>query len=116
MAILFTLGLFAVWWLVGLGLLPVVRTDTGSLRIALTAPALGMAGSILLLFVFSHAGVALDDCALPLAIALVVTSRAIVAGSRPRCGVAPVLVVRSSAFAGRATSCSPRQTWLSCPP
>ena len=60
-----------MWWLIGLGLLAGVRADTGSLRIALTAPALGTCVTLLPLFVFSEAGMAIDHCAVPVVVLLI---------------------------------------------
>ncbi len=94
-AVLLTLALFAFWWLVGLGVYALLRVDTSSLRIALTAPALGAATSILGLFILSHAGVGLDRVAAPLAIALAAASSAVIAWRRLRLpwGVVPVVGV-----------------------
>jgi hypothetical protein len=94
-AALLTVALFGVWSLIGLAVLAAVKAQTGSLRIALTAPALGMATSVLLLFVFSHAGVALEDCTLPITIVLLVGSAAVIAVRRPTlpAGIVPVLAI-----------------------
>jgi hypothetical protein len=94
-AVLLSLALFAFWWLVGLGVYALLRVDTSSLRIALAAPALGAATSILGLFVFSHAGVGLEAVAAPLAIALAAVSSAVIAWRRLRLpwGVVPVVGV-----------------------
>jgi hypothetical protein len=83
-AILLTLALFAAWWLIGVAALVAVRAETASLRIALTAPVLGMASTVLSLFVLSHAGVAMEDCALPVTIVLLVGAATVIAVRRPK--------------------------------
>jgi hypothetical protein len=94
-AVLLTLALFAAWWLIGVAVLVAVRADTASLRIALTAPVLGMAATVLSFFVLSHAGVAMEACALPVTIVFLVGSAAVIAVRRPTfpASVAPVLAV-----------------------
>jgi hypothetical protein len=82
-AILLTLTLFAAWWLIGLAVLVVVRADLRSPRVALTAPVLGTAATLIPLFVLSHAGVPMEDGAPPVAVALLVCSVAVVARRRP---------------------------------
>ena len=81
---LLTLGFFAAWALIGAGVLAAAQASTESLRVVLTAPAVGMATFVLSLFVFSHAGVALEACALPLTIFLTVASAAVLGLTRPR--------------------------------
>jgi hypothetical protein len=94
-ALLLTLAVFAVWWLVGLALLALVRADTSSLRIALTAPALGACGTLVPTFMLSHYGLAVEHFATPLTIGLVVGAGAIVVFNRARlpASVASVIVV-----------------------
>jgi hypothetical protein len=94
-ALLLTLALFAVWWLIGLAALTIVRADTTSLRVALTAPALGTAVTVLPLFVLSYAGVAMQDAGPPVAITLLVGAVAAVAVRRPALpfSLTPVLAV-----------------------
>jgi hypothetical protein len=83
-AILVVLGLFGGWWLVGLALLSAVRADLSELRVALTAPAVGISVTALVVFLFSEAGAAVDSCAVPIAIALVALSVLVVVLRRPR--------------------------------
>ncbi len=90
-AVLLTLAVFAGFWLIGLGLLAGVRADTGSLRIALTAPAVGTCVTLLLLFVFSEAGMAIEHCAVPIVVLLVLG--AIVSLSLRRPAVHPGVLV-----------------------
>ncbi len=92
-AVALTLALFAAWWLTGLAVLAAVRADVRSLRVALTAPMLGTAVTVLPLFVFSSAGVATDDFALPVCIVLVIGAGAVVIRRRPRLprAIVPVL-------------------------
>jgi hypothetical protein len=94
-ALLLTLAVFAVWWLLGVALLALVRADTGELRIALTAPALGACVVLLPTFMLSHAGLAVQHFASVLTIGLVVCAAAVVALRRPRlpATVIPVVVV-----------------------
>src|SRR5579871_4700632 len=82
-ALLLTLGIFGVWWIIGLGLFAAIRADTASLRVALTAPAVGSCVTLLPLFLFSLAGVAIDDCATPLIIVLFVTALTFLILRRP---------------------------------
>jgi hypothetical protein len=91
-ALLLTLALFGVFWLIGLGLLAGVRADTRSLRVALTAPAVGTCVTLLPLFVFSEAGMAIEHCAIPVVTVLIIA--AVVSLFLRRPGVHPgVLVV-----------------------
>jgi hypothetical protein len=94
-ALLLTLGVFAVSWLVGLALLVSVHADTSSLRIALTAPAVGACGVLALTFILSHGGLAVEHFATPLTIGLVVLAGGVVALRRPRlpATVIPVVVI-----------------------
>jgi hypothetical protein len=94
-AILFTLALFSFWCLLGLALLAVARADMSSLRVVLTAPALGMSVGVLSLFVFSHAGIALRDCARPIALVTGLAAISALAVKRPRLPAAalPVLAI-----------------------
>jgi hypothetical protein len=94
-AFLLTLAVFAVWWLLGLALLALVRADTGSLRIALTAPAVGACVALIPIFMLSHAGLAVEHFAIPLTVSLVVCGGAIVALRRPRlpASVIPVIAI-----------------------
>lgn len=79
-----TIATFAVWWLIGLGLLAAVGADTSSLRRTLTAPALGSAVTVLALFVFSEAGMAIEHCAVPIALVLSIGAVLALALRRPR--------------------------------
>jgi hypothetical protein len=94
-AFLLTLAIFALWWMIGVALLALVRADTGSLRIALTAPALGACTTLLPTFMLSHAGLAVEHFATPLTIGLVVVAGVILVRRRPRLpmSVAPVIVI-----------------------
>jgi hypothetical protein len=83
-AFLLTLALFAGWSLVGIALLALVRAHTSDLRIVLTAPALGACVTLLFVFPFSEAGMAVEHCAAPIAIFLAVASTLILAIRRPR--------------------------------
>lgn len=93
--LLLAVGLFAVFWLLGFAFLGVVHADTSSLRVTLTAPALGSCVLLLPEFVLSHAGFAAEHVALPLLLVLLVTAVSILALRRPPMPVAmvPVLVV-----------------------
>jgi hypothetical protein len=93
--LLLTLATFVAFFVVGMATLAVVRADTGNLRVALTAPALGSAVMLLPAFLFSEAGVAIEDVAVPLIVVVVLTATCILAYRRPRvpAGVLPVLVV-----------------------
>jgi hypothetical protein len=94
-AVALTLTLFAGWWGIGLGVLSAVRADTRALRVALTAPALGLSTTLLAAFAASRAGLPLDDAGLPLAVALVLGAAAVLLLTRPRLpvSVVPVLTV-----------------------
>ncbi len=92
-ALLFTLVVFLAWWLIGLAFLALVRANVRSLRIALTAPALGSGVTVIPAFILSHAGLSVDSGAAPLAGVLLVASVVVLAIRRPRvaAGVVPVL-------------------------
>ena len=94
-AFLLTLALFAAWWLIGLALLAAVRADLTSLRIVLTAPALGTAVTVLPLFVLSAAGMAMENAAPFVASALLVASLVVLARRRPTLpqGTVPVVAI-----------------------
>jgi hypothetical protein len=94
-ALVLTLAVFASWWLVGVALLALVRADTSSLRIALTAPALGACVVLAPIFMLSHAGLAVEHFAWPLTIALLLCAAGIVVWRRPHLpkSVVPVIVV-----------------------
>ena len=94
-ALLMALAYFVAWSLIGLGVLAALRVDLGSLRVALTAPAVGTSTMILPLFVLSHAGVPIGDCALPVIVILLGGSAAVVALRRPQLpfGVVPVFAI-----------------------
>jgi hypothetical protein len=93
--LLLTLAAFAMFWLLGLALLAAVRADTSSLRVTLTAPAVGSCVLLLSAFMLSHVGVAMDDAALPLLVVLTLVAVIVLALRRPTLplGVAPVVVV-----------------------
>ena len=83
-ALLLVLALFAGWSAVGAGVLALLRADTSELRIVLAAPAIGSAVTALATFSFSKAGVAVEDCAVPIAITLLLASALILAIRRPQ--------------------------------
>ena len=78
-----TFAAFAVWTLVGLGLLVAIGADSREPRLILTTPLIGSALMLLCLFVLSHAGLAMDDVALPTVVLLIVSSATIVVFRRP---------------------------------
>ncbi len=75
--------LFGGWSLVGVASLALVRADTSQLRIALTAPALGLCTITLVAFLFSEAGSSISSCAVPIALVLVAGSVLVLALRRP---------------------------------
>ena len=93
LAVLLTLGLFGFWCVVGLAGLAALRVDTEDARIALTAPILVSALTILPLFVLSNAGVPMQPGAVPVWIVLLVASLAVLAWRKPRVALAAVPVV-----------------------
>jgi len=94
-SLLLTVSAFALFWLLGLALLAGVGAETSSLRITLTAPALGSCVLLLPAFMLSHAGVAMENAALPLLVVLALIAAIVLAVRRPPLppGVVPVLVV-----------------------
>jgi hypothetical protein len=80
---LLVLALFLGWSLIGLALLALVRADASQLRITLTAPVLGTCVTALVVFPFSEAGLAIEHCAVPIAIGLLAASVLILALRRP---------------------------------
>ena len=95
LAILLTLGLFLAWSAVGLAALVAVRADVGEVRVALTAPVLGSALTVVFLFLLSNAGVSMNRAAPPVCVVLLVGSLLALAWRRPRLSlaVAPVAVL-----------------------
>jgi hypothetical protein len=93
LAVLLTLGLFGFWCVVGLAALASLRVDTEDPRIALTAPILGSALTILPLFVLSNAGVPMQPGAIPVWIVLLVAAVGVLVWRRPRVALAAVPVV-----------------------
>jgi hypothetical protein len=94
-ALLLALALFAGWGLVGLALLALLRVDTSELRVVLTAPALGTCVTALAIFLFSEMGMGIEECAVPIAIVLVLGSIVVVGLRRPpvHSGVLAIAVV-----------------------
>jgi hypothetical protein len=94
-ALLFTFALFLAFAAVGTAFLAALGADLNSLRIALTAPIVGSAVTVLPLFVLSHAGVAMEDGALPVFGVLGVGSVVALGWRRPRLplGVLPVVAL-----------------------
>jgi hypothetical protein len=92
---LITLAAFAAWWVIGLGLLAALQADTRDLRVALTAPLVGTAATVLLLFFLSHAGVAMADGAPPVIAVLLLSSTLIIVVKRPPIawGVWPIVAL-----------------------
>ena len=76
-------AVFAYWALVGLGLLALIGADSREARLILAAPLIGSALTLICLFVLSHAGLAMDDVALPTVAFLGVSSACVVAARRP---------------------------------
>ena len=94
-AVLFTLALFVGWWVIGLAALTAVRANTRELRLALAAPALGTAVTVVPLFVVSNLGIPMETGAPPVVLALGICSVAVLAMRRAHLplAVVPVLVV-----------------------
>ncbi|MFL5945269.1 MAG: hypothetical protein ACJ74C_07510, partial [Gaiellaceae bacterium] len=82
--LLLAFGAFAGCSVIGLALLALLRADTTDLRLVLSAPALGSAVAVLVLFVFSAAGVGLKPAALPIVGVLLTASAVVLAVRRPR--------------------------------
>jgi hypothetical protein len=90
-----TVGLFLVWAGFGLAALSAIGADVQDLRVALTAPMVGTALTVIPLFVISNAGVSMDGGARAVLIVLLLASVAVLAVRRPRLSLAvvPVFVV-----------------------
>ena len=93
LAVLATLGLFVVWSAVGLAALVALRADLTELRVALTAPILGTALTVIPLFVVSNAGVSMHAGAPPVLIVLLVAGIIVLAIRRPHLSLTVVPVV-----------------------
>jgi hypothetical protein len=104
-ALLVTLGAFAFWGLTGVACLALVRADTTSLRVVLTAPMLGTCVTVLPLFICSEAGLGLASCAVPLGLVLLVGAIATLLVLRPR--VHP----GAAAVAGTCVALLPLVAW-----
>ncbi len=83
-AFLLVLALFAGWSLIGVGVLTVVGADCSDLRVVLTAPALGLCVTALVVFLCSEAGAAVGSLAAPVAASLLVGAAAVVVVRRPQ--------------------------------
>lgn len=83
-ALLVAAGALALWSLLGLGILCTLRADVQSLRLVLTAPALGLSALTLAVFLLSRAGLAVRDFAIPLTVGAIVLAVVAVALRRPR--------------------------------
>jgi hypothetical protein len=94
-ALALALVVFAAWWLIGLAVLAAVRADTTEIRIALTAPVLGTAVTVLPLFVVSHAGAGMTNGAPPVIGVLLFAASVVLLAKRPRIpwGAWPVIAV-----------------------
>src|SRR4051794_5532929 len=92
LAVLFTLLLFLVLSTFGLAALVALGAELGNLRVALTAPILGSAVTVLPLFALSNAGVPMRVGAPPVWGALLVGSLLVLGWKRPRLPVAVVPV------------------------
>jgi hypothetical protein len=93
LAVLLTLVLFLVWCGFGLAALVAVGAEVMELRVALTAPVLGSALTVIPLFALSNAGVPMDVGALPVLVVLSVGSLVVLALRRPHLSLAVVPVV-----------------------
>ena len=91
--ILLSLTLFAALWLVGLGLFAALGADLASLRVALSAPVLGSAATIVPLFLASCAGISMRYGGPVVVTALLVGSIVLLVKRRPRLpqGTTPVI-------------------------
>jgi hypothetical protein len=92
-ALLLVLALFAGWWLFGLAALALVRANTAELRVALTAPIIGSCAMALVVFLFSEAGVAVQDSAVPVVSAILAASLVVLVVRRPRVHAAVLLTL-----------------------
>jgi hypothetical protein len=92
-ALFLAFAIFLAWWLIGLAFLALARDDVRSLRVALTAPALGSGVMVIPAFILSHAGLSMDNGAVPLAGVLLVAAAVVLAIRRPTvaASVIPVL-------------------------
>src|SRR6266511_4634172 len=91
--LLLAFGAFFAWWIIGLAFLVLMRADVASLRLALAAPALGTAVTVLLLFALSRAGAAMEEGALPLMSILLGLSVVVLVLRRPRVSLFVVPVI-----------------------
>jgi len=94
-AVFVTLAAFFGWWAIGLAVLTGLRVDTRKLRLALAAPALGSAVTVIPLFILSNLGAPMKVGGPPVIVVVFVGSLAVLALRRPRLplGVAPVALV-----------------------
>jgi hypothetical protein len=92
---LLTLALFLAWCAVGLAGLVVLRADLSEMRVALTAPILGSALTVVPLFMLSNAGAPMETAAPPVLALLLVVSLVVLAWRRPRLSlaIAPVIAL-----------------------
>ncbi|MHB8532599.1 MAG: hypothetical protein ACYDC2_07750 [Solirubrobacteraceae bacterium] len=67
----------------GTALLALFRAETSQLRVALTAPALGLCAITLVVFVFSEVGASIQSCAVPIVLVLVCAAVAVLLWRRP---------------------------------
>lgn len=81
--LLLTIALFAGWSLVGYAVLAAVRADLGSLRVCLTAPALGVGVVTLATFALAQAGLTVGEFDVALTVVVGVAAVAALAWRRP---------------------------------
>jgi hypothetical protein len=93
LAVGLTLALFAGYTAVGLAFLSVLRTDTTSLRVVLSAPIVGSCIVLIPIAVLSILGVHLAEAGRPVMLALLAASVAILVVRRPRLPLATVPVL-----------------------
>jgi hypothetical protein len=96
-ALLLTFATLLYLALVGIAVLAAARANTGDLRVALTAPMVGSAMTVLPLFLVSQAGIGMAQGAPTIVFVLAVVSAGVLAWKRPRvpievAGVAAICV------------------------
>lgn len=91
-AVLLTVVLFGAFWLIGLAALVVLGIDVATPRVAMAAPAFGVAVTALATFLISYAGAGTGSFAVPLVCVLLVASSAVVAVRRPPVPATALLV------------------------
>lgn len=94
-ALLLAFAIFLAWWMIGLAAIALIGAEASDLRVALIAPALGSAITMIAGFILSFAGLSMDAVAVPLVLVLLAFSSLTLGFRRPSLPgvVVPILLL-----------------------